>query len=269
MRTYCKYVVLSQGRTGSTLLTRMLRGHSCVVDYQELFNVNFQAEFRYSANRDQSLRYWLDTFDHAKAPRRPDPASAGREPEATILDKYVWHDGYAERIGAVGFKVLDYQLRSDGPFPSLREEIVRRLPELRIVVVTRRNLLKQYLSHVIAERIRQWHIADASQRRPRPRVQVAAEPLLRVFEHSRRVEADQAAMAAKAECALHFVFEDLVGDFASHWRQLQEFVEVPGEPMPELRLAKLEHRTLREAIENYDELKERFRVSDWEGCFDE
>jgi len=269
VKPYRKYIVLSHGRTGSTILTRMLRGHSCIVDYQELFNVNFQAEFRHGRDRARSLRYWLDTFDHDKAPRRPDLASLTTVSEKMLLDQYVWHDGYADRIGAVGFKVLHYQLKRDGPFPSLQEQLRQRFPNLRVVVLTRGNLLSQYLSHVTADRLKQWHIADASLRRPRPRVQFAAKELLHVFEHSRLVETELSALAATAGSSLHFTYEDLIRDLASHWRILQHFVEVPDEPMPDLRLAKLENRTLREAIVNYDELKDQFRASAWETFFEE
>lgn len=269
MKTYRKYVVLSHGRTGSTILTRMLRGHSHIVDYQELFNVDFQAEFRRGADRARSLRYWLDTVDPAKVPRRPEPVSLGAISEERLLDECVWHDGYADRIGAIGFKVLSYQWKHDGPFPSLRDQLRRRLPGLRVVVLTRRNLLRQYLSHVMAHRIKQWHIADVTQRRPRPRAQFTAQELLHVFEHCRLVEEELSEMAASAESSLQLTYEELVCDMPSHWRRLQGFVDVPDEPLSDLRLAKLENRTLREAIVNYDELKDEFRTTAYESCFDE
>ncbi|OYV95688.1 MAG: hypothetical protein B7Z73_02140 [Planctomycetia bacterium 21-64-5] len=269
MNRYCRYIVLSHGRTGSTIVTRMLRGHSCVVDYQELFNVNFQAEFRCVTDRATSLRYWLDTFDHAKAPRRPPLTALGSASVETLLDKHVWHDGYAPSVRAVGFKLLHDQMQPSGRFPSLREEVERRLPQLRAVVITRRNLLKQYLSHVMADRVKQWHIPDASCRLPRPRVHLEARQLMGAFEHSRRVEKEFAALAADAESVMHIRYEELVERMSAHWRDLQDFVRAPHEAMPELRLAKIENRTLGQAIANYDELKRHFRGSPWEEFFDE
>lgn len=269
MKTYRKYIVLSHGRTGSTILTRMLRGHSRIVDYQELFNVDFQAEFRRSDDRARSLEYWINAVDHAKLRRRPDLAALGTAPVKTLLDEYVWHDGYADGVGAVGLKVLHYQWKHDGPYPSLREQLRRRLPGLRVVVLTRRNLLRQYLSHVMAHRVKQWHIADAAQRRPRPRVRFTAKELLHAFDHCRLVEGELSEMAAAAESSLQSTYEELVGDLPSYWRRLQGFVGVPGEPLSELRLAKIEDRTLREAIVNYDELKGDFRSTAYESCFDE
>ena len=82
----CKYIVISHGRTGSTILTRMLRAHSRIVDYQELFNVDYQAEFRRGSDRARSLRYWLDAIDRRKL-RAPAPAAdLASVDEAAILE---------------------------------------------------------------------------------------------------------------------------------------------------------------------------------------
>jgi LPS sulfotransferase NodH len=269
MADYRKYIVLSHGRTGSTILTRMLRGHSRIVDYQELFNVDFQAEFRRSSDRARSLRYWLETVDARKRGRPPRLTDLETAPETRILDEFVWHDEYDERMRAVGFKVLHYQMKSDGPFPQLRAHLEERLPQLYAVLLTRRNLLRQHLSHVMAHHVKQWHIADASQRRRRPRTRFEPDQLVHAFEYVRRTEDELFAMAAMAKEMLHFTYEDLVQDFALHWRRLQEFLDVPLESMPELRLVKIENRTLREAIVNYDDLKEEFRGTEWAEHFDE
>ena len=269
MNHYCKYVVLSHGRTGSTILTRMLRDHSCVADYQELFNVDFQAEFRRSSDRARSLQYWLETVDARKLDQRPQLTDLQAAPETQILDQFVWHGGYGERVRAVGFKVLHYQMKSDGPFPQLQTRLEERLPQLQAVLLTRRNLLRQHLSHVMAHRVKQWHIAAASQRRHRPRTRFEPDQLVHAFEYVRRTEDELFAMAAMANEMLHFTYEELVQDLTLHWRRLQDFLDVPLEPMPELRLVKIENRTLREAIVNYDELKEQFRGTEWAEHFDE
>ena len=54
-----RYVLLTMGRTGSTILSRMLREHPNIVDYQELFNVDYQAEYRRCTSKQTSLKYWL------------------------------------------------------------------------------------------------------------------------------------------------------------------------------------------------------------------
>lgn len=247
----------------------MLRAHSRIVDYQELFNVDYQAEFRRGSDRARSLRYWLDAIDRRKL-RAPAPAvDLASVDEAVILDELVWRDGYALDVRAVGFKLLHYQMKPDGHFPRLRDRLDERLPQVRAVVLTRRNLLRQHLSHVTAHRVGQWHIADASQRRPRPVVRFTPQELIHAFEYVERTESDLSAMAAVAHRRLDLVYEDLVGDFEGCWRRLQRFLDALEEPLPDLRLVKIEHRTLREAIANYDELAERFRDTRWAGCFDE
>lgn len=266
---YSNYIVFSHGRTGSTILTRMLRTHSRIVDYQELFNVDFQAEFRRSSNRARSLRYWLDAVDRHKLRTSIPSVDLASVDEAAILDELVWRDGYAPDIRAVGFKLLHYQMKTDGHFPRLRDRLVERLSRVRAVVLTRRNLLRQHLSHVTAHRVGQWHIADASQRRPRPVVQFTTQELVHAFEYVERTEADLSAMAGAAHRRLDFVYEDLIRDFEGCWRQLQRFLDASEEPLPDLRLVKIEHRALREAIANYDELKERFQETRWAVHFDE
>ncbi|MFV0442076.1 MAG: sulfotransferase [Planctomycetaceae bacterium] len=266
---YCRYILLSHGRTGSTILTRMLRDHSRIVDYQELFNVDFQAEFRRGSDRTQSLRYWLETLDQRKLRRRPILANLGTASESQILDEFVWHNDYAEQIRAVGFKVLHYQMKVNGAFPKLSEQLQERLPGLRVVVLTRCNLLRQHLSHVMAHRVKQWHISDSSQRRPRPPVRFTPQELVHAFEYVQQTEQELLELGRIAEDVLHVTYEQLVETFDGHWRKLQRFLDVPEEPLPELRLVKIEHRTLREAIVNYDELKAHFHGTTWESHFDE
>lgn len=267
---YQKYVLLTLGRTGSTLLSHMLRGHPCIVDYQELFNVDYTAEVKRNDDSRVSLSYWLNAFVDGKRTRPPETLSPSEEISAgRILERYVWHDDYLQCIGAVGFKLMDYQMEQDGPLGDVKDHVRARMPGLKVIYLTRENWLKQYLSHVVAERARQWHIADPRDRRPRPRVSLPPEKLQGVFAHYEKSQRVLSALAAKSSGVYDLTYEQFIGDCHRHWRAVQEFLGVPVQPTPETRLVKIENRSLSEAITNYRELKDDFAGSSWERFFDE
>ena len=268
MGNYHRYVILTTGRTGSTILTRLIREHSRVVDYQELFNVNYRAEWTTHSGRAESLRYWLGSVHPAKYNVRPSLMPENLRPEE-ILERCVWHDGYADRVQAVGFKLLHYQLNQPGDFPGLRKQLAERLPTTRVVLLTRRNLLRLYLSHVVSDRVRQWHITDERQRRPRPRLAVAPEDVVNAFRHYRRSEEELESLAGRARATLRLNYEELITDLGGHWKRLLQFLSLAPETMPRCRLLKIENRTLREALVNYDSLKNHFLGSPWETFFEE
>lgn len=89
------------------------------------------------------------------------------------------------------------------------------------------------------------------------------------FEYVQQTERELLGLAGMAEARLHFEYEQLATDLDGHWRRLQEFLDVPEEQLPELQLVKIENRTLREAIINYDELEAHFRDTAWEEHFNE
>lgn len=264
-----RYVLLTMGRTGSTILSRMLREHPNIVDYQELFNVDYQAEYRRCTSKQTSLKYWLSFPPGEKYRDQKNFTAIPLEASASgILRDYVWCGGYASGIKAVGFKLLYYQLNHDGPYPDLSDAFEDLLPSLRVILLTRDHYLETYLSHLVSSRIRQWHITSERERKPRPRIQIQETDLTHAFEHYDHAWDRLQNLAGRAQSQLTVRYEHLITDRQDCWDRTVKFLGVPAVPMPEVSLKKVEVRTMSEAIVNFDELRRHFSGSKWESFFD-
>jgi LPS sulfotransferase NodH len=229
---YVPFVVTALPRSGSFMLTTALDAHPRIRCHGE------------------TLSRW-----------RPDlPSSVGSA--AAILR----HEVYTSEspFQAVGFKLLHQDARegslSDAR-PFLREQQVKALH------LKRRNLLRQYLSFVVAEQSGVW-ILTSTERPPDP-VVVDLDP----EEMRRRLRCLEKQTLENEEdfrgCdALAVWYEDLVSDYDRQMARICRFLEVEWSACaPETKRQEL--RPLRAAIRNYDTIASELAGTAWESCLDE
>jgi hypothetical protein len=178
-------------------------------------------------------------------------------PEQEILEQYIF-PSQKWRIQAVGFCLHRTHARL-GNWPHLWETLAA-IPDLLIVSLHRRNLLRRYLSF---------------QLRPRPEVpRLPPAPL--VLERSQLV-ADfehQTAKIAEFDGRFHdhplltLAYEDLCTDYEATMRGLQTFLKVPYRALKPAT-PKLTTQSLRETIQNYGPLKQEFADTQWADFFDD
>lgn len=259
-----RYLLLTMGRTGSTLLSRMLRQHPQIVDYQELFNVDFKAAHEKCTSRVNSLNYWLSFPPDRKYRERRLFDRPENEPSASeILTEHVWYDGYDPRIRAVGLKLLHYQFGKQSYYPELRSTLEEFLPSIRVILLKRDNLLETYTSHRIASEILQWHITSEHERKPRPRLRIDVEELTYAFEHYDAAWSELQYLSNLAQDQLQLSYDNLVSSRKQCWFQSLKFLGVPEIDMPEVSLKKVENREISDIIENFHELKDAFSGTEW------
>ncbi len=135
--TQIRFVVVAFGRSGSTLLVDLLRCHPETVCYHEPFHMK---------NPHRPLKNEQDTIELAK-----EIYEIGIEGGPRKQGKPSLHNG---RSNAVGFKMTIAQLLTD--IPGLVTWF-RREPNLKVVLLDRRNTLRRYLSYELAKKRGLWH----------------------------------------------------------------------------------------------------------------
>ena len=132
---YQRFVIISYLRSGTHLLRTALESHPSIRCQTEVFNSD-----------NPNLPYGLET------------------PTQAVLDKWVYSN-IAPEISRVGFVLQAYHPNALKAFPGIRAnprwsniwDILMSMPDLKVIHLRRRNLLRRHLSHVQARASDQWH----------------------------------------------------------------------------------------------------------------
>lgn len=227
-RDFVPFIVLTRSRTGSNLLLSFLNGHPNVFCEGEIFAR-------------------LDGADPLVRLR----GSFGRQPR---------------HIHAKGFKIFYYH-PLDADAAEFWKALERRT-EIRVIHLTRENILRTLLSRKIAGIRGSWTGTRFDPADPENKcVTATAEELADGFLQTRAWE-DAASARFAAHPNLRVSYEDLVRNPQDCYLKLCRFLGVsPGQPRT--NLSQQNPESLRELISNYDELKAHFARSQWASYFED
>jgi len=229
MRTYTPFLIASLGRSGTHLLGTSLASHSTVVWRFEAFNGG------------------------PPCPYCPEFSAA------QVLDYGVFRE-HPEEVKAVGFSLLEGQ-----GWGNVRGRL-SAMPDLRVLLLRRTNLLRRYLSRHIAERTRRWHRWNP--RTPPTSEQVTVDVDAVLADMTNADARYRAVREQFAACeSIQIEYERLRDHRQVQLRRAQEFL---GLEVEKLRPATLqqETRAVRDIVINYDELAARLAGTDWEAMLD-
>lgn len=223
------FIILARTRTGSNLLVSYLNCHFGVAAQGEL------CLYRAGRSIDSCLR----------------PAF-GPRPRCVQVS---------------GFRVF-YEHPLDDASGELWERL-RTVPSLRVIHLTRTNILRTLLSRKIAGEDGVWmDMRGFREQAPAgARVSFTTAELAHGFETTRRWEEQWPKMFADLP-VLHLTYEDLVSRPRTTMRRVFGFLGL-SYVRPRTQLRKQNRRALREVITNYGELKQAFARTKWTGFFDE
>ena len=241
------FMILTHPRSGSTLLADGLNSLPDVVSYGELFTPNY-VDYMVKGYRDTHVMRYL---------RRKMPAR--------FLAEFVY-GAYTPQIQAVGFKLFPEHFDYKQEFlPGCRWLLDN--PQLKILRLVRRNLLKYYVSLELARRTKIWRVRQPEQKPPETTLMIdCAQAEKEFLQRSSRDERYKALFASHP--MLDLTYEDLEFAPDASFVRVQSFLGLEPKPVI-MGLHKQENRTLPEIIENYDELRRRWTGTRWESFLDD
>lgn len=261
--TYRPFVIISYLRSGTHLLRTALESHPAIVCQTEVFNSD-----------SSNLPYPLNTNTK------------------TILDDWVYKS-FASSIQQVGFVLQAYHPFALQAFPGIRENlawsniwpILSNMQGLKVIHLRRENLLRRHLSHVQARKTGQWHAWDAERVKSVTHFEVNAiaranSTVVRdkqVTLNAEQLKADfievdvwhkRAEQQLSHHSSVSITYEQLCSDFDSTTHFILRFLSVEQHSL-QAAVKKLEQRSLRDSIVNYDDLKAYFIDTEWALFFEE
>jgi LPS sulfotransferase NodH len=249
---YIKFILLGRSRTGSNFLRGLLNSRGGVATLGEILK-----------NPDSislSSFKWINS-------EFPISRQAIHTYKAEDIDNFVQTHIFRTlplNIEACGFKIFYYHAQEESR--KIIWQLLRTMNDLRVIHVKRRNILRTYLSWEKAVRSNQWINLNRGICQDTP-IYLNYENCLLVFEQTRKWEQEYDTFFS--ENAVHEIYyEDLSNDTVREMEKIQEFFGLSIKPVAP-QTFRHSYAPLSSAIENYYELRTKFRDTEWARFFDE
>jgi hypothetical protein len=243
-----RFVVVATDRTGTNLLLGMLREHPQCICGGELFN---------PVEIEKDRLGW-----HASEDELPGLLEKRRTDPLGLLDE-LYARGFASGGAAVGFKLMYWHGLIHRPvLDALAADA-----SLKVIHVTRRNLLRRAVSEAQAKAMRRWSVSREVDLPDMPAVELDAAQLLESVVLTQDRETLYGQLFAQHD-VLHVVYEDLAARPAVVAERTAAFLGLrpfPTPPAPTLQKTGAE--SLSDVLSNADALRARFRR--WAAYFDQ
>jgi LPS sulfotransferase NodH len=237
-----RFLILCHERTGSNLLVDSLDEHRQIACFAELFNDN------------PDRKEFAQAFDGDYYREGADPVD--------LLKRSVYVD---RDLSAVGFKIFYTQARL-GAAKSIWPYLISET-DIRIIHLTRRNLLDVFLSYKLAAATNVWQVTIGQEAPKPPPIKLdpaeAMEYFNRIQAHRRWAEEHFAAHGS-----IDIEYDDLAMDYDAVLRSIFGFLGVAN-ATPRMRTNRMARRPAHEQIKNYMELHARFAGTIYEEYFSE
>ena len=182
----------------------------------------------------------------------------------------IWHTLYNsknKKIKQVGFKLFYYH-----PFDEDKSvwDFIKKDTDISIIHLTRKNLLKSYVSQKIGEKTKQWtenvnrpHNFDVSSKQ----IVLDFKECLETFETISTFETNARQTFNDREI-IEVTYEDLSTDYSQVMSRVLKQLNLPNEELVTV-LKKQNPEPLKKLILNYEELKDSFNSTKWKYLFNE
>ncbi|XOF35362.1 MAG: sulfotransferase [Candidatus Electrothrix sp. YB6] len=245
-RSYQKFIILGHQRSGSSMMIGTLRTHPQIVGFGELFTAD-------------SVGFNVEGYDNYSTRTL---ALRNKYP-VDFLDRHIF-SFYPDEIQAVGFKFFPEHIERNARFRCIRQWLEQN-KDIKLIHLTRKNLLAAYTSLLVAMKDGRFGILDKSERSTTT-VTIDPTECLAEFQQ-RKASHEEIKQYIRLHEVFDIVYEDLAADPHRHLKAIQQFI---GTDIRDLQVSKVkqETRSLSEVIENYDELQNFFRQTEWNYLFD-
>lgn len=241
---YTRFVIISRGRSGTSLLRSLLNDHAQVVTFGEIFR-------KFGAIGWDRRDYQTTEAQLAMIETAP----------VAFLETYLFRK-FPKRVTAVGFKLFYYHARNPEWEPVW--QYLQDRPEIKIIHLKRQNILATHLSLRRAFLTNKWSNGSGRQEEA-PRLTLTYAECREAFEKTREWEVliDTTFTGPRK---LDMRYEALSRDREAEMKRVQAFLGLDYQPM-QPHLHKQNRQTLAESIVNYEELKDKFSGTPWEQFF--
>ena len=242
---FTPFIVLTRSRSGSNLLKNYLNSVSEVECFGEVFR---------HSGRLGSDRPGIIPHDYGLKLYKKDPVAFIKKYFLNVQPPYV---------RAAGFKLLYYHSRSSGR--DNLWDFLKANPRIRIIHLTRMNLVKVIVSRELAMKTGVW-IDHAGESSVDQKVTIAPEYFRNEIECTKRWEAEVRDYFSDHQFH-ELVFEDLVRRPEDSLNALRDFLGLESILKPVSGTRQQARKPVSDILENFEELQSTFAETEWSEYF--
>ena len=237
-----RFVVVASARTGTNLLLGMLRTHPDCLCGGEVFNFAEIEKGRLGNWRNLTA----EDMPNLLAKRLADPLGL-------LNDLYA--RGFASGAAAVGFKLMYVQALKQ---PAVLDALIAD-ETVKVIHVTRRNLLRRFVSEAQARASDRWNVGDKAEMPEMPKLDLSFRALAESILLGQEREAHFDQIFARHE-TMHVIYEDLAARPSHVAQRVTDFLGLaPFETPPHPGFRKTGADDLANVVLNHADLRARFR----------
>ncbi len=253
------FVIIFQGRSGSTMLASLLASHPDILCRKEEFSMDNAAEFDARGHRNRIL-----------SPFFTEPEITNPTPEQCVerLKKI-----FAKRFKAMGFK-FKFPNQVDS-FPEVMAALRQRADDIRVIRLFRINQMKRGVSRQHLVRLllspsnTELRGGNTQAEKQSGKIVVDLAMLKSFFKRQQRQQERLEKILVDFPHRHEIAYEELLADQDDVMRGLLEFLGVDPEIGLTTNLRKLTPDRLKDIVENYTELVAAFEGTEYEEFLDE
>ena len=219
-KNYTPFVILSEPRSGSTMLHTYLNSHPQIKSYGEVLRENVEAN---------SITSEMFPYIESLAFKPHTPA-----------------------LKAVGLKLF-YEYYEDPRYSKSFNHVVKR-KDIKILYLIRRDILKVYVSLKIAQKTNVWSSVKSASQEARPKITIDRNDYIQFREEHLRHRRLFITLL-KDHPLLEVAYEDLVENPQPILKSIQQFLDVKPKTLFTL-LKQQNPGSVASLITNYDEVKD-------------
>lgn len=243
---YTRFVIISRGRSGTSLLRSLLNNHPQVTTFGEIFRRYGAIGWDKPHYRSSSAQLELIQVD-----------------PVAFLQKYLFCK-YPKQIRAVGFKLFYYHARN--PEWESMWQYLKASEDIQVIHLKRENMLATRLSLKRAFMTDAWSSTNRTAG-ALPPLELDYEDCLEAFTQTRQWETQIATQFAGPRL-LEMTYEALCEDREAEMKRVQAFLGLAYRPTA-TSLRQQNQQPLSKSIANYYELKEQFSGTPWLQFFED
>ncbi len=248
-KDFHKFVILCNGRSGSNMLVSFLNSHPNIKCFSEIFHQHaprfgfpyqtFLSEEKLKALRKKSI--------------------------SDFLYKYIFK-GTSPRIQAVGFKLIYWHCEGNdweaNIIPTLES-----IENLKIIHLTRKNKLDQFISGKIAHENKKWVARQSSEVIPLNSLNIDPKECVEKILENISLEVKYSKRFAESKI-IHVSYEDILTQENQTLSSIQSFLGVTNKQLKTRTIRQIQ-KPKNQFVDNYSELKLYFQNTDFTQYFDE
>ncbi|MEL4893929.1 Stf0 family sulfotransferase [Crocosphaera sp. Alani8] len=250
-----KFIILTTQRTGSTFLAHLLSSHNQIECYSELFQKDLvnrskrakvakHFEIGYEKYKNKSI---IAKINHQFFPKQ-------------LINKYLTEIYTSPtHVNAVGFKFMYSQ---DRMIPEVLQWV--RNNGVKVIHNTRLNLLKTLVSRETARKRGIW---ASDEKLPIVKINLDIHKLKLELEKMEKKVSHYRDWCRETD-NIEVSYESLINNQKEEIQTILEFLEIPSSGLLTTDIVKMNSDNLRDIVENYEEVCDTLRGSNFEQLLD-